>query len=224
MSVAVVTPCFNQGQFLAQCIWSVAEQTLPPDRYVIVDDGSTDNSWYVARPFEESFDGLTVLRVTNRGLPGARNAGLLAVGEVDWVAFIDADDWFQPDWLEKTVWCGEKLNADVVMTERRGTDGHRWTPTFGASPEDWWQYCGGNSCALIRRTALVEAGGYNPRMWDGDEDWDLWYDLALRGAKFARQMGTWYNYRVHAGQWTRTVTGERKSDMREEMRRHHGRD
>ena len=90
--VSVVIPCFNQAKFLRGAIASVRSQTWPAIESIVVDDGSTDDTSAVA--YEEGVT--TVVRQENRGLSGARNAGL-AAAHGEFVVFLDADDELLPD-------------------------------------------------------------------------------------------------------------------------------
>ncbi len=94
--ISVVVPAYNAGSFLAEAIDSALEQTRPPEQVVVVDDGSTDDTAAIAGRY-----GAPVLvhHQPNRGIGAARNAGVaLATG--DHLAFLDADDLWQPRKLE----------------------------------------------------------------------------------------------------------------------------
>ena len=98
--VSVIIPCFNHGRFLRQAARSVLSQTLADIELIIVDDGSTDETAAVIAQLD---DPRVRVRVTgNRGVSAARNAGLdMARGE--FVAFLDADDAWEPEKLARQV-------------------------------------------------------------------------------------------------------------------------
>ena len=90
--VSVVIPCFNQARYLRGAIDSVRAQTWTAIESIVVDDGSTDETSAIA-----CADAVTmVVRQRNRGLSGARNAGL-ATAHGEYVLFLDADDELLPD-------------------------------------------------------------------------------------------------------------------------------
>jgi len=93
--VSVVIPCYNQAHFLGEAIESVLAQSYPNFEIIVVDDGSTDDTSEVAR----RYPGVRLVRQENKGLSGARNAGL-AHSEEEYVVFLDADDRLLPDALE----------------------------------------------------------------------------------------------------------------------------
>ena len=93
--MSVVIPAYNREAFLADALASVRAQTRAPAEVVVVDDGSTDGT---ARVAQES--GAVVLRQPNRGVSAARNAGIRAATQ-PWIAFLDSDDVWAPDKLER---------------------------------------------------------------------------------------------------------------------------
>jgi GT2 family glycosyltransferase len=109
-AISVIIPVFNRGYCLAATLRSVLAQTFTDFEVIVVDDGSTDDSAAVAR----SFGGrVQVFTQTNRGVSAARNTGLRAA-RGKWIAFLDSDDFWRPQKLERQlaalqkhggVWC-----------------------------------------------------------------------------------------------------------------------
>lgn len=98
--VSVIIPCFNHGRFLPSAAASVLAQTLTDLELIIVDDGSTDETPAVMAGLDDA--RVRTLTTPNRGVSAARNAGLdLARGE--FIAFLDADDVWEPDKLARQV-------------------------------------------------------------------------------------------------------------------------
>lgn len=111
--VSVIIPVYNAEKYLRQCLDSVVNQSLREIEIICVDDGSTDGSREILA--EYAADGrLAVLTQENSGPGVARNKGLdHASGE--YVMFLDADDWFELDMLEKLVQSAEKNSSDIVI-------------------------------------------------------------------------------------------------------------
>jgi len=107
--VSVIMPCYNAAQHIREAIDSVLGQSWPNVELIIIDDGSTDESVEIIKSYG---DQVTLLRQDNQGPFPARNNGLRkARGE--YIAFIDADDWWQRDFLEKMITTLEKHHADL---------------------------------------------------------------------------------------------------------------
>lgn len=96
-NISVVVPCFNAAPYLGQAVDSVLAQTFPPAEIFIVDDGSTDGSLEIAQRFGPP---VQVMRQENSGPSAARNRGI-SCAKGDWIAFLDADDVWEPEKLER---------------------------------------------------------------------------------------------------------------------------
>jgi glycosyltransferase involved in cell wall biosynthesis len=99
MKISVVIPCYNAAAYVGEAVRSVLMQTLPPHEVIVIDDGSTDASATVLAEFGSS---VTLMRQANQGVAAAVNHGVSrARGEA--IAFLDADDLWMPDKLERQV-------------------------------------------------------------------------------------------------------------------------
>lgn len=105
--VSVIIPCFNQGHYLVKSIQSVREQTYPNVEIIVINDGSTDETAKIAA----SFPDIKYVFQENSGLANARNRGI-SESEGTYVAFLDADDWFYPEAIERNV---HFLKADPAL-------------------------------------------------------------------------------------------------------------
>lgn len=169
-TVAVVIPCHNYGQYLAECLDSVLAQTYRPDEIVVVDDASTDDSAEVAARYAER--GVRLIRFErNQGVAAARNAGIDATTG-QYVVCLDADDLLDPRYVAA---CRAEMVADrglgltwtglSVLRPGQPPTGNVWTGPF-----DWgWQASvkAGDpphttipTGAMFRRALYERAGGY----------------------------------------------------------------
>jgi glycosyltransferase involved in cell wall biosynthesis len=107
---SVVIPAFNAAATLARAIESVRAQSWPAHEIIVVDDGSTDATAEIAA----GFDGVRLIRQKNSGVSVARNAGAAAASG-DWLAFLDADDWYAPDRIKlHAEWIAEDAALDFL--------------------------------------------------------------------------------------------------------------
>ena len=98
-AVSVIVPVYRAERFLAQCVESVLAQSRSDLELLLIDDGSPDGSGSLCDGYARLDARVRVIHQQNAGVSAARNAGLeRAAG--DYIAFVDADDWVEPDWLE----------------------------------------------------------------------------------------------------------------------------
>jgi glycosyltransferase involved in cell wall biosynthesis len=94
--ISVIIPTYNYAKYLPQAIESVLNQTLKNFEIIVVDDGSTDNTKDVLKPYRSS---IRYIYQQNKGLPSAKNTGIKA-SHGEFIAFLDSDDLWLPEKLE----------------------------------------------------------------------------------------------------------------------------
>lgn len=110
--ISVIIPVYNTEPYLVQCLNSVVAQTYSNLEIICIDDGSTDGSGKIVDEFAMKDSRIIVIHQQNMGESKARNAGILrATG--DYIAFVDCDDWIEPDMYQILVDSLEKNNADI---------------------------------------------------------------------------------------------------------------
>jgi glycosyltransferase involved in cell wall biosynthesis len=205
--VSVVVPCFNHGRFLAEALESLLAQTYEHIEIVVVDDGSTDDTPAVAARFALR---VRYVRQENRGLAAARNAGLAASGG-ELLNFLDADDYHEPDAIERMVAAATAdPGADVFHGRHRCVDRDRNPltsyPVAELSRDAFHQLLVKNRMichsVLVRRRALVGAGGFDEQL-RALEDWDCWLRLAAGGCRFVAVAAAVAVYRRYPGTMSR---------------------
>ncbi|NDP47628.1 MAG: glycosyltransferase family 2 protein [Sulfuriferula multivorans] len=105
---SVIIPAFNAAATLSRAIESVRAQSWPAHEIIVVDDGSTDATVEIARQYG---DVVRLVQQDNSGVSVARNAGA-AVATGDWLAFLDADDWYAVDRIKLHA---ERITQDVAL-------------------------------------------------------------------------------------------------------------
>ena len=112
--VSIIIPVYNATPYLQQCLESVAAQTLADFECICVDDGSTDSSWIILQDWSKKDKRIKVVSQKHQSCGMARNEGVrIARGE--YIIFLDADDFFHPQLLEKTVARASATQADIVL-------------------------------------------------------------------------------------------------------------
>ena len=119
--VTVIVPFFNAGRYFGPCVRSILGQTYPHIEFIFVDDGSTDDSLeqlkgLLENDFRDRKDRVTLLEHENQGPCKARAAGLeRATG--DYILCLDADDWIEPDMVERLVTAAQEEGSDFVYCD-----------------------------------------------------------------------------------------------------------
>ncbi len=197
--IAVVIVSYNSGRYLQQCLESVAAQTLPAQRVIVVDNASTDDSTDICArfPFVELHRA-----GGNLGFARGNNVAVEMAPDCRWIALLNPDAFAAPDWLQKLSEAA-RLHADVDVFACRlisagnhavldgagdayGTSGSAW-PRYQGAPvgvdgEEPYEVFGGCGAAVMyRREAYVAVGGFDESYFCYHEDVDLAFRLRLRG-------------------------------------------
>ena len=110
--ISVIIPMYNAEKYISKNINSILSQTYSYFELIIVNDGSTDNSLDVVYKFSD--ERINIISKENGGVSSARNLGLSAA-KGDYVFFIDADDYIEPNTLEKFVDVIDSYNPDLII-------------------------------------------------------------------------------------------------------------
>ena len=112
--VSVIIPVYNVEEYLRECLDSVVNQTLKEIEIICVDDGSTDSSLDILKEYAEKDNRITVMKQANLHAGVARNAGL-SVAKGEYLSFLDSDDFFEKDMLEKMFLKVSSNLSDVIV-------------------------------------------------------------------------------------------------------------
>lgn len=224
-SLTVVIPCYEMGAMLAETVESVWASERMPDEVIVVDDGSRDEATRAClADLEREAAGrglpLTVLRQSNQGLAGARNAGLAAARGV-FISCLDGDDLVAPafyrlalDLLERSPGLGG-VAAFSLCFGPEGPVGF-WNPPQPELPFLFVENCVIVSC--VTRTALLRSlGGYDAGQRFNYEDWELAIRLLAAGRPIVTIPAYLARYRVRPDSLLRTLTPVQNQTMRERL-------
>ncbi len=112
--ITVIVPVYHAERHLSCCLASIAGQTWRDLEILLVNDGSQDDSLEICRQWAERDRRIRVLNQENQGVSQARNLGLSQAAG-DYISFVDADDWLEPDALEKLLACLEADGSDMAL-------------------------------------------------------------------------------------------------------------
>ncbi len=188
-TVSVVMSVYNGGEDLGPAIDSVLSQTFTDFEFVIINDGSKDDSLALLREYEKRDARIKLIDQENTGLTVALRRGVEA-SSGEFIARMDADDFSMPMRLEKEVALlksDERLAIVSCHLEHFFDDGAvKLIQTFDQNPRltalfaCFYNPIGGHGQILYRRSAYEAAGGYDPD-YNLAEDYDLWTRILQQG-------------------------------------------
>ena len=228
MTVAIVVPTFNREGLLPLTIAAVQAQTRADWTLLLVDDGSTDRTVAVAQHEAERDPRIRVITQSHAGIAAARNRGIESLDSAELVVFLDDDDLWEPDMLQRLSAAIEPdpnavgvyglarmidLNGREVrnealadrQTRRRGIRARKLIEWPAGDPTTFAVMAFGNvimtpGTVLIRRSALVHAGRFREPV----ADWDMWLRLTMQGdLVFVPEVVI--GYRSHPGNESRSI-------------------
>jgi glycosyltransferase involved in cell wall biosynthesis len=207
-AVSIITPAYNAEAYLADTIRSAQAQTFRDFEMLIVDDGSTDGTAWIARQFALGDDRIRVISQANAGISGARNTAL-ARAEAPIFVLLDSDDVWFPNYLEEQVCVLTSApSAGVVSANALNLGG-----SFDGMPlrrlpsevhpislreliEVEESVC---IMSMIRREVYERIGGFDTTL-PSSEDYDFWLRTLIAGFEIlfnGKPLG-WYRRRAQS--------------------------
>ncbi len=220
--VSVIMPAYNVAPFIAETLDAVAAQTFEAYEVIVVNDGSPDTE-ALERALAPYSERLVYIHQENKGAGAARNAGLRAA-RGEFVAFLDADDLWLPDYL------GEQLGfiraggydlvyADALLFGDSPLAGRTFMDIAPSEGEVTFASLISGRCNVItsgvvaRRGLVLEAGLFDEGLRNS-QDFELWVRLVRRGARVGYQRKVLLRYRYHEG----SLSGDALNQIRRELR------
>ncbi len=197
--VSVIIPMFNVEKYIDECICSVLNQTFKNFEVICVDDGCTDNTLNYLKDYKDS--RIQIVRQQNRGLSGARNTGI-RVAKGKYIAFLDADDFWDHRKLEKHVRhlnrdfdLGVSYSSSLFVDEQSALLGIGQFPSLKniSAKTILCRNPIGNGSAPVIRKDVLEQIAFN----DGTKSWRQYFDESL---KQSEDIETWLRIALNT-QW-----------------------
>ena len=195
VKITVIIPCYNQGEYIAECLGSVIEQTFTDWEAIVVNDGSIDNSLAIIEEYAKKDKRIKILNQTNQGVIVARNNAIKeAKGE--FIYPLDGDDKIAPECLELLYKAFLDGKGDVVYSEVEYF-GNKSGIMLLKNPTKFNMLK--SNCltisALFKKSDALKYGGYDPKMKDGLEDWEFWFNFLCGNKKFYKVHEVLFFYR-----------------------------
>lgn len=210
---SVIIPAFNAGQWIAECLASVVQQSYSPVEIIVVDDGSTDDTCEtVTRQFGDS---VTLIRQENQGQASA-TANAMSNARGEFIAFLDSDDLWTPGKLAlQTEFMNRHPEVAVLYTDAEefvtfGTGHRRYLSLHPLlrTPDSVMTAMAARqiplrSTAMVRHAFLESTGIHTDRQSASVDDIALFMEIAGRNGKFAMLEEVTTYRRMHGGNISR---------------------
>lgn len=202
--ISVIMPCFNAEVYLPAALNCVFGQTYGNVELIAVDDGSSDGTFEILDTAREKYPALVALKQTNQGPYPARNVAL-SHAKGDYIAFLDADDYWSPDCLEKLYNALVTGNADLSYCGwqnivENGENGPPYVPPAYERGDIYRAFLKGCPwpihAALIKRSVVNQVGGFSTRCFSS-MDYDFWIRISAVTQKMFRVPEILAFYRWH---------------------------
>lgn len=180
--ISIIVPCYNQAQYLDECLQSVLDQNYENWECIIINDGSPDHTETIALGWTKKDPRFKYIYQKNKGVSSARNLGIQnALG--NWILPLDGDDRISENYLyiaSKDFFNGYKVIYSDI--QKFGTTDAKWN----LKPFSLENLAKNNiihCSAFFKKTDWEEIGGFDENMVYGIEDWEFWIAMLKNGGK-----------------------------------------
>lgn len=201
-TISIIIPSYNYASFISETLESIIKQNYEQWECLVIDDGSSDATEAVVRPYAQADARIRYIYQNNQGVSTARNNGLAqATGE--YIQFLDADDLLAPGKLLTHVrFLEAHPTVDIVYSDSRyfangdltrlsyslDMQNLEWLPKVDEQENTAITYLVEQNlmpiqAALSRRTLLQKVGSFDTAI-RYCEDWDYWFRCAVAGGRF----------------------------------------
>lgn len=202
-ALTVLTSVYNCEKYIGECIESVINQTFEDFEFIIIDDGSTDNTSIIIQSYVDKDKRIVFYKKHNTGLTNSLNYGI-NLSNSNYILRIDADDKMFANRIEIVFDLMQTQNVDIVInrsllidskgdkikkTKTLNTDRLKKYLLKGFSPFS-------HSSVIFRKDKIIELGKYNS-FYDKSQDYDLWLRMLKTKAKFHFCDETLTSLRIH---------------------------
>lgn len=217
--VSIIIPCFNAEKYIEETIQSVINQTYKNWELLLINDGSTDNSIELVKDIND--DRITIINKNNSGVSDTRNFGLL-LAKGDFIAFLDADDVWHNQFLEKQINLLLSSEFDLSYTCCQITDeksipsgkvlGGESNPTLDDFLSQRVNYNTNPSGILFKKETLKNFTGFDLNL-SNNADQDILIQLVSKGYKIGLVDEVLWDYRMHNSNMSKNISVLEKDSL-----------
>lgn len=192
--ISVIVPVYNVEAYLSRCVESIRNQTYQNLEIILVDDGTKDRCNVLCDEYALEDSRIRVIHKENGGLSSARNAGIdSAQGE--YLAFVDSDDWIEPDTYEAMLAAAQKYGVKLVCAGRYDVDSKTDRKTLGLCPQKEESV---SAKEVLRR--IFTWDNMDSAAWDKLYDHSLFREIRFPLGKVCEDVPIMYRIVLDAGE------------------------
>lgn len=181
-NITVIIPCYNDGQYIMEALQSIYNQTLLPEKIIIVDDGSDASTKKILTAINHPL--VQIIFQENKGVSAARNRAI-AMAQTDYIVNLDADDYYEPTFFEKAVTVLHKDQQVVAVSSFhcifKQTKTIEIIKPLGGKLKDFIVINNCSANTFFRKSYWQKVGGFDEKMQKGYEDWEFWIAILKLG-------------------------------------------
>lgn len=227
--VSVIVPVYKVEKYLPECIESILAQTFTDFELILVDDGSPDNSGKICDDYASRDPRIRVFHKENGGVSSARNLGIKNA-QSDYIAFLDSDDWWKPEFLEKMLALAQKYPQAgcccccwMTFSTQTGESIPGFLPGWKLGDMrliDMLSHSAGKGhfpiwtgAVLLKKNILNEIGRFDETLM-ASEDCKVWFEFVLRApVAYLNDSLAFYRKDVPAENKPRWASGRKRTDI-----------
>lgn len=212
--VSVIIPCYNQGSLLTETVNSILASSYNLIEIIIIDDGSTDDSFLIAKELSKSYDNIFCYSQKNQGPSVARNRAIgLAKGF--YILPLDSDDLIHKNYIDEAIKVLEKRSEVKVVYCEAIKFGEKVGP-WNLKPFNLNLLARENMIfvsAIYRKSDWKECGGYAEEMTWGSEDWEFWISMLKDGGGVEKLPFVGFYYRIRSNSRRKSVDKKKNKNI-----------
>lgn len=196
--ISIIVPCYNQAQYLDECLHSVVNQSFTEWECIIVNDGSTDNTTEIAKNWQEKDNRFKYISILNGGVANARNRGI-ELAENEWILPLDADDKISPNYL---LLASEYFQSNPKLIYGKAELFGEVNKPWNLETYSYRQLLASNIIyvsSLFKKSTWEKSRKFDSNLKAGLEDWDFWLEILNPEDKICYLPELVFHYRIKSG-------------------------
>ena len=215
-NVTVIIPCYNDGQYILQALQSIYDQTLLPEKIIIVDDGSGFETKEILATIKNPL--VTIICQENQGVCKARNTAI-RLSNTKYILNLDADDFFENSFILKAVdILHTQPKVGVVGCFYKSLRGVKIDSVIikpvGGTASNFLVKNNGAPSSMFRKQCWEEVAGYDEKMVHGYEDWEFWFSIVKYKWEMFIIDEVLFTYRIKKSSRDKTALSDFDLDLR----------